>query len=66
MRDKGGKFVKPKRKYTRRKARRVAKLPRVLVLVQAHVKAPYAAVQLQLAGGRVATYTLAGQHKVVK
>jgi len=62
-RDKEGHFAPAKRKY-RKRGRAV--LPRVLVLAMAHVKAPYAAVEVQLAGGRRATYVLAGQVKAVK
>ena len=63
-RDKDGHFVKAKRKYTRRVRR--AKLPRVLVLVQGHVKVPYAAIEVQMAKGLRATYVLAGQYKAVE
>ncbi len=46
--------------------RRRLSLPRVLVLDRGQAKAPYAAIELHLGGGKVAVYTLAGQHKAVR
>lgn len=57
--------VQQKRSRVVRRKRR-AVLPRVLVLAQPHVKAPYAAIQVQMAGGKVATYVLGGSFKAVR
>lgn len=57
--------VKRRRPRVRRR-KRLAVLPRVLVLVQGQVKAPYAAIELHIGSGKVAVYTLAAMHRVVK
>ncbi len=61
-----GDKAKAKVKAPKRSRRKRAVLPRVLMLQMAHVKAPFAAIQVQIAGGRIASYVLAGQVKAVR
>jgi len=49
-----------------RPRRRRQPLARVLVMERGQAKAPYAAIELHIGGGKVAVYTLAAMHKAVR